>query len=168
MEKERGKRFRKGWLWMAGTWPYFSIRHTSSNAWQGSITIFARKYSTFERMVVFSIVTFVFLGGVFSKQLKGVYPDPASHTAAEVMQQMCSGSFRVKQASKVEGSSGSGPSSPQSFTEGVGQPGTSWIPIFNLFLMDGNGEFQPHFPNKGLVHHPTETSILKWMFRVPS
>ena len=164
MEKERGKKIRKGWLWMAGTWPYFSIRHTSSNAWRGSMTIFARKYSTFERMVVFSIVTFVFLGGVFSKQLKGVYPDPASHTAAEVMQQMCSVSFRVKWASKVEGSSGSGPSPPQSFTEGVGY---LLDPPNNPFFNGWKGWVSTPF-SKGLVHHPTERSILKWMFRVPS
>ena len=144
MEKERGKKIRKGWLWMAGTWPYFSIRHTSSNAWRGSMTIFARKYSTFERMVVFSIVTFVFLGGVFSKQLKGVYPDPASHTAAEVMQQMCSVSFRVKWASKCGGLQRVGPkSSPKFHWRSRVPPGP---PQTTHFLMVGKGEFQPHFP----------------------
>ena len=40
-------------------------------------------------------------------------------------------------------------------------PGT----LNNQFLMDV--WWNNHFPSKGLVHHPTETSILKGMFRVP-
>ena len=36
-----------------------------------------------------------------------------------------------------------------------------------VLLMDGNGETTNHFLNKDLVHHPTETTIKKWMFTVP-
>ena len=39
---------------------------------------------------------------------------------------------------------------------------TTWYPK-QPFSMNRNGDFQPFFHGKDLVHHPTETTSYKWM-----